>query len=187
MTSLPFGGHAVPLVPFPGKPHPRITITVEVTRLSAGHLRLWYVIKGAFDELLMPPLGKPAREDGLWHHSCCEAFVLSGAGTAYREVNLSPSGKWAAYDFSDYRKGGGNADMRAPMISTAGIAGQIAVGADLHFDAAMARAPWHVGLSAVIEEKNGGKSWWALAHTSDKPDFHRADCFTLQLPAATAP
>ncbi|MCW3847627.1 DOMON-like domain-containing protein [Sphingomonas sp. LB-2] len=183
MTELPFGGRAVPLVPFPGKPHPKIAITVEATRLSAGRLRLWYVVKGAVEGLVMPPLGQAAREDGLWHHSCCEAFVRAGAGAAYRELNLSPSGKWAAYDFASYRKGGANAAMRPPMITTAAVAGQFAVGADLHFDGAAAAAAWHIGLSMVVEAKGGAKSYWALAHAADKPDFHRPESFTLTLPA----
>lgn len=181
MIELPFGGRAVALVPFPGKPHPAISITVEATRLSAGQLRLWYVVKGAIDGLVFPPLGKAAREDALWHHSCCEAFVRAGAGNAYRELNLSPSGKWAAYDFAAYRKGGQNAAMRAPMISTSAIKGQFAVGADLHFTGAMASAPWHIGLSMVVEAKGGAKSWWALKHVADRPDFHRPESFTLEL------
>jgi len=36
---------------------------------------------------------------------------------------------------------------------------------------------WRLGLSAVIEEKNGRKSYWALMHPAGKPDFHYADCF----------
>ena len=38
-----------------------------------------------------------------------------------------------------------------------------------------------LGLSAVIEEVNGRKSYWALAHPVGKPDFHHNDCFTLEL------
>jgi hypothetical protein len=45
-------------------------------------------------------------------------------------------------------------------------------------------APWLLGLSAVIEEMNGRLSYWALAHPPGKPDFHHADCFALELPAA---
>lgn len=174
------------LVPFPGKPHPKIAISVEATRLAPGRLRLWYIVTGSIDALKIPPHAKPAREDGLWHHSCCEAFVRNGSGTAYREINLSPSSQWAAYDFTDYRHGGQNATMPAPVISISEVRGKrFALGADVHFEFdAMANASWHLGLSAVIEEKEGGKSWWALAHTADKPDFHRADCFTLELPAA---
>jgi hypothetical protein len=38
-------------------------------------------------------------------------------------------------------------------------------------------APWRLGLSALIEDKNGRKSYWALAHPPGKPDFHHGDCF----------
>lgn len=180
MTLLP-PPRSVALAPFPGRPHPAIKVTVEAQRLS-GQLRLWYIVTGAIAGLKFPPQGKAAREDALWHHSCCEAFVRGGAGTAYRELNLSPSGKWAAYDFSAYRKGGQNAAMRAPMISTSTVAGKFAVGADLHFEGAMAGADWHIGLSMVIEAKDGTKSYWALAHAADRPDFHRPESFTLALP-----
>jgi hypothetical protein len=42
-------------------------------------------------------------------------------------------------------------------------------------------SPLHLGLSAVLEETNGHKSYWALAHPPGKPDFHHADCFALEL------
>ena len=42
--------------------------------------------------------------------------------------------------------------------------------------------PWHLGLSAVLEEKNGTKSFWALAHGDGLPDFHNPDCFVAKLP-----
>lgn len=180
MTALP-PGRAVALKPFPGRSHPAIAVSVEAQRLR-GQLRLWYIVTGNIAGLTFPALGKAAREDALWHHSCAEAFVRGGAGTAYRELNLSPSGKWAAYDFSAYRKGGQNAAMRMPMISTNAVAGKFAVGADLHFDGVIANADWHIGLSMVIEAKDGTKSYWALAHAADRPDFHRPESFTLMLP-----
>ena len=42
--------------------------------------------------------------------------------------------------------------------------------------------PWEVSVAAVIEEAHGNKSYWALAHPSDKPDFHHPDSFVLDLP-----
>ena len=34
----------------------------------------------------------------------------------------------------------------------------------------------------VLEEQDGTKSYWALAHPAgDKPDFHAADCFAARL------
>lgn len=38
-----------------------------------------------------------------------------------------------------------------------------------------------VGISAVIEELDGTKSYWALAHPPGKPDFHHPACFAGQL------
>jgi len=35
----------------------------------------------------------------------------------------------------------------------------------------------------VIEEHDGVKSFWALAHSADKPDFHDPACFLATLPA----
>ena len=40
---------------------------------------------------------------------------------------------------------------------------------------------WQLGLSAVLEEKDGTKSYWALAHSADKPDFHAPGCFIARL------
>jgi len=41
---------------------------------------------------------------------------------------------------------------------------------------------WRAGVSAVIEEIDGTKSYWALAHPPGEPDFHDADSFVLELP-----
>jgi hypothetical protein len=38
-----------------------------------------------------------------------------------------------------------------------------------------------MGLSAVIEERDGMLSYWALRHAPGKPDFHRRDGFALEL------
>jgi hypothetical protein len=53
------------------------------------------------------------------------------------------------------------------------------VGATIAVEAAK---QWSLGLSAVLEEKDGTKSYWALAHGADKPDFHLRDCFVAKLP-----
>ena len=55
-----------------------------------------------------------------------------------------------------------------------------ALGATIAVDA---ETQWELGLSAVLEEKDGTKSYWALAHSSEeKPDFHEAACFIAHLP-----
>ena len=41
---------------------------------------------------------------------------------------------------------------------------------------------WEFNLTAVLEEKDRTKSFWAVAHAPDKPDFHHPDCFVAKLP-----
>lgn len=42
------------------------------------------------------------------------------------------------------------------------------------------------GLSAVIEETDGTKSYWAIAHQPGAPDFHSPTCFAATLPPPEA-
>ena len=39
----------------------------------------------------------------------------------------------------------------------------------------------HLGLSAVVQQKSGDISYWALTHPQGKPDFHHPDSFTFEL------
>lgn len=119
------------------------------------------------------------RADGLWRTTCFEVFAGLSDGS-YAEFNLSPSKEWAAYGFDGYRKG-----MRD-------LAGSVEVfkverlGDGLEVCACLNWTNWpgsrRIGLSAVIEGTDGNISYWALAHPSDKPDFHHPDSFALILP-----
>ena len=42
-----------------------------------------------------------------------------------------------------------------------------------------------IGLSAVVEDADGGLSYWALRHPSAQPDFHLREGFVLSLDIAT--
>ncbi|MEB3264615.1 MAG: hypothetical protein VKJ66_09615 [Synechococcus sp.] len=46
---------------------------------------------------------------------------------------------------------------------------------------ALVEAPLRIGVTAVLEDRRGGISYWALAHTGPEPDFHRRDSFLLRL------
>jgi hypothetical protein len=74
--------------------------------------------------------------------------------------------------------------ITAPTIETVTTPTSFELHATLAFPA-WKDAPWRLGLSAVIEETSGRKSYWALAHPLGHPDFHHADCFALQIPAAS--
>ena len=149
-------------------------IGVKAVRAPGGELSLRYVVSGRIGDLLLPTLAAPARADGLWQHTCFEAFVREGEG--YSEFNFSPSMQWAAYRFDAYRAGMRPAH-EAPHI-------EIVSGHDsfaLHASLTMPDGLLRLGLAAVIEEANGQLSYWALAHPPGKPDFHHSDCFGLEL------
>ena len=162
-------------------------IDVEVARPRAGNLVLRYVVTGRTSDLRLPPVVAPERSDGLWRHTCFEAFVRASPGAAYYEFNFAPSTQWAAYRFSGTRSGmrvaGG---IGAPRIDVQSSGGCYELRAALELDLP-GDAVWQVGLSAVIEEAGGGTSYWALAHPPGKPDFHHSDCFALEVPAAWRP
>lgn len=168
----------------PATPCPELAgIRVAVGRDADGALLLRYTLAGDLAGLRLPSPQPAGPADNLWQHTCCEAFVAL-AGDAYREFNFSPSGQWAVYDFSGYRE-----RCAAPPPSAAPT---IAVATDPAGLALTARIPaarlptmeTPLGLTAVIETRTGGKSYWALAHPAPQPDFHRREAFiaTLALP-----
>lgn len=182
------------LTPHPdSRPPPGLRIDVEIARPGPRALALRYVVTGDMSRVRLPAPAPPARADELWRHTCCEAFVRAAEGDegeGYVELNFSPSSAWAAYRFDGHRRG-----MRAidgvvpPRIAAQSEAERFALEAAADLDGAPLPADgvWRVGLAAVIEDIDGGISYWALAHPSGAPDFHHADGFALALPAPDQP
>jgi hypothetical protein len=140
-----------------------------------------FIAMGSPGDLVLPPPAAAVHTADLWKTSCFELF-LAQPGDAYVELNLSPSGAFAAWHFDHYRTGMTVLAMPAPAIA-------LDVGHErLVMTARLAEEdlPWDgtglIGISAVIEEKSGALSYWALAHPSGKPDFHHHAGFALKLP-----
>ena len=141
---------------------------------------IWFGVGAPADRFVIPKLSEPWRADELWRTTCFEAFLQPVGAEFYREWNFAPSGNWAAYDFSRHRQDMARAEVGSPpYIRMEDNFTWWTVGATFAVDAAQ---KWRLGLSAVLEEKNGHKSYWALAHPAEQPDFHHPDCFAAQLP-----
>jgi hypothetical protein len=104
---------------------------------------------------------------------------VQGEGDAYVELNVSPSTEWAVYGFAGYRQAGPVPDV-APSIEVARGAEWLDVEARIK----LGRGSMRVGLSAVVETSDG-LTYWALAHPSSAPDFHRADGFVAHIESGT--
>jgi hypothetical protein len=163
---------------FPRGPVKRIEVEIDRPRPQA--LAITYELTGEISAIRFPAPAKPERADGLWRRTCFEAFVSPADGPAYLEFNLSPSGRWAAYGFDDYRAGMTPLEVVAPRIEVVRDAQTLTLRTRLDLAAAPGIAgsgDWRVGLSAVIEDHEGRIAYWALAHPPGKPDFHHADGF----------
>ena len=163
-------------------------IEVEVARPRADILVLSYIVTGKMSDIRMPPVTAAARSDELWRHTCFEAFVRASSGAEYYEFNFAPSTQWAAYRFSGYRSGMCvAAEISAPPIEVRSSSDSYTLQVSLELNGLSAlprNSLWRLGLSALIEDTNGRKSYWALAHPPGKPDFHHADCFAHEFSPA---
>jgi hypothetical protein len=170
------------LRPHPDHPSASVRDVSAELRGEGGRLSLVYRIEGA-ERVAWPAPSRPVRADELWRATCFELFLQFDDGERYVEFNFSPSTCWAAYAFDGYREGMAELPLRvSPRIAL--LPDGIAVSCDLtglpHGELAM-------GLSAVVEEEGGVKSYWALAHAPGPPDFHNPACFMARLPAPRAP
>ena len=166
----------LPLIPHPTSRHDGLTLEVEARR-QGGRLSLDYALSGPVEAVLWPQQAARVRADDLWRATCFEAFAATPDG--YVEYNLSPSGAWAAYRFDGYRRGMRAFDMASPFIVTRTAPGRLVLTADVTLPEG---AAGKVGLTAVIQRMDGSIAYWALTHSSDKPDFHHPDSFALELP-----
>ncbi len=169
------------------KIHPESTceaihgIDVDVERVGQNQLRLHYTASGSIAGLLLAPPAAPERKDELWRTTCFEAFFILGDDYDYSEFNFAPSTAWAAYRFNGYREGMTQAtDLKPPHITVQSKPDQFELTAELEFPHQLWDSD-RIALSAVIEETNGRKSYWALAHPLGKPDFHHIVGFALDL------
>ena len=146
---------------------------------ASATCNIWFGIAAPVSRFSLPASGEPGRRDELWKTTCFEAFVQGEGETAYREYNFASSGDWAAYDFTGRREGMAEAELANPPyirlednLTWWGLGATFVLESGRH---------WALGLTAVIEEADGTKSYWALAHGGDKPDFHDPACFTARL------
>lgn len=182
MTPLELHCHPASPCPVP------LTLRVGLQRSRSQLVLVWRLQADPAD--IVWPEPRPAGPaDGLWQHTCFEAFVRrDDRSPAYTEFNLSPSGQWACYRFRAEREREIDAPAAVPpvlqvqpLIDGAQLTARIelpqAAGADED------GIGWRIGLSAVIETTGGHLSYWALHHPADRPDFHHPAGHVLHWPA----
>jgi hypothetical protein len=171
-----------PVTP-PTDPAFKVWANVEhaASLVAVATTNIWFGVGSPASRFTVPAaVSEPSRGDDLWKTTCFEAFLRPLGEEAYFEWNFAPSGQWAAYEFTRYREGMSPAEVASPPyvrmednFTWWALGATIAIPADIN---------WELGLSAVLEEADGTKSYWALAHGGEKPDFHDPGCFGARLP-----
>jgi hypothetical protein len=155
------------------------SLSVEIEQSPEAGLTLRYRLTGDLAKILLPAAPRSGACDGLWRHTCFEAFI-AGHAPAYREFNFSPSGQWAAYAFSGYRERTPWTLGRAPAIEVLRTPDLLALTARIS-SADLPAGCLQLGLAAVVESTDGNLSYWALHHAGERPDFHDRTSFVYSL------
>ena len=188
MPDTPNSPNFVPLLCHPATPAPPINrIDASLVRLAEDSVAFRYCLRGDMARLRIPAERSTERTSLLWEHTCFEAFVGLDGEENYREFNFSPTGQWAAFDFTAYRqRSTEDPAIDAPLIAARLTDGRLELEAvvKLHdLPKATSGNAWKIGLSAVVETVDTvdeSHSYWALHHPSPRPDFHHAAGFVAR-------
>lgn len=152
-------------------------LSVEPTRIQVR-----FNLGGEIHLLSYPELKSDvARADELWKTTCFEVFMKLVDQAAYWEYNLSPSGDWNVYRFQAYRQ----QQQREASITHIDIDVKKSdhklqtLTASLPLPPVLRDQPLCLGVSSVVEDKQGHKHFYALNHVAAKPDFHDHKSFTI--------
>ena len=167
----------------PASPCPiALEIVASAEFAEDNQLCLRYLLTGDLAAIRFPSPQAASAADNLWQHTCCEAFIGLTGDTAYREFNFSPSSQWAAYRFNDYRVRDKRFQPPAfPQITCQQDDSRYELEVQLPQVLLSKANELQLGLSAVIEFKNGDKTYWALSHPAAQPNFHLRASFALAL------
>jgi hypothetical protein len=161
----------------------RLELSAEIELAAGPRVLLRYRLRGELEQVAIPARAPSQRADGLWRRTCFEAFIGSEGRAHYVELNVSPSMEWAAYAFAGPRIGMQPLPLpQAPVIEVVESASELHVTADVDLSGVGdAPWPWRAGLCAVIADRAGDLSYWAMRHPAAKPDFHDAAGFSWRL------
>ncbi len=161
-------------------------VDIRVRREQHDTVAFQYVLRAEMPHIRVPASQPAARTDGLWKHTCFEAFIAAPGTRGYYELNFSPSRQWAIYRFDAYREGMSPSDVTLPpQLAVRRFEDRLELDAMISLPdltALRAARALKLAVSAVIEDDSGTLSYWALKHAPGKPDFHHSDGFVLELP-----
>ena len=159
---------------------PFTSVTADLVPTPLGCLAE-FRLHGDISAIKGPMQAVPVREDFLWKTTCFEIFWQPDGGSWYREFNLSPSSKWACYDFDDFRLNSRDGPVEAIAVACAHNEAELVLRASI---SAELPDPAQVALNGIVEDLDGNIQFWALAFQEGKAEFHSEVCRQLRVERA---
>ncbi len=161
------------------------SLDAQFSITAPGLLTLHYNLQAQMSRIRVGTEAAPGRADGLWKHTCFEAFIRPGGSDGYYELNFSPTRQWAVYQFDAYRHGMRPFELSNPpeiVVRQAASLLELRVTFSLPMGAVPGVAPRpRLALTAVVQEDSGSLCYWSARHPRGKPDFHHPESFALEL------
>lgn len=189
-TTLPSSGDisAIELVCHPATPCSvpfKLTVQWVPQQVANGRaIQMAFTVSGEVRRLRVPRPTESGAADGLWAHTCFEAFFSEAGSSAYREFNFSLSTRWAHYRFTGER----TRDLLATGLRAPVVRAPVSAIDRLVLTASIAASPSSseqadtlFAPTAVLELDDGSLSYWAPSHPAPKPDFHARAGWTIPL------
>ncbi len=178
------------LKPFTRYPGSDYKLTGNVER-EGTKLVVKYLVEGDIKKLVVPVSadGQARRMSGLWETTCFEMFLKNEKMSEYLEFNFSPSGNWNCFSFQGYREG--MREFQALSLVDIRLSGNGVSQLELRAEIGLKRGSGFpesqfrqkqikMGISVVLENIAGIKSYWALSHPTTKADFHDDDAYNIR-------
>jgi hypothetical protein len=147
-----------------------------------GLLELSYHLHGDLAQVLFPTAVEiPVRQFALWEATCLEFFLAPSGQAEYWEFNLSPNGNWQVFHLDGYRQGlRDEAAINYLPFTVQQTSDSLKLTLSIDLTALVAPdTSLEMGITAVIQAKDGDYSYWALKHPGAAADFHLRDSFTI--------
>ncbi len=155
-----------------------VSLVGAIEQVSPYTLNVGYWLRDPNQWVEYPELvSAHPRQDFLWNQTCFEIFIGVKDQDFYREINLSPSQAWQAYQFEEYRYPEDMPPQAAYDIELNQLKRThygLNVSLDLTEFMLQHKLKWtdlFIGLSAVLMTSKGEK-YYAMQHSSPNADFH---------------
>ena len=167
------------LTPFTWPQERRPALTGKLA-IADGILRVEYHLSGLDGPACFPPTSaNPARRLQLWRHTCFELLWGPLRHPNYWELNASPAGHWNILAFAGYRRGLMEETRIGARIRAQRRPHGFSLSCSIPVAALGYPGPYRFAAAAILRMADGQRTFWAVRHPGEAPDFHHPLSFTL--------